>query len=579
MQILQFVKPSDIRTYDIDSNSEDQCRCLILQAILRNRSRDPLAALALLARARALAENIKQPDFLLDALLETARVYSWLGNLGEMQDCIVEVLARAQGKTLSHYRFLAFCRVADAYAESERWSKAKRYIVLAESESQSFENSVYWFQLQECVARVNLALDEDPSRNIVRLQNQDSNLSPYLQFRWRVLRFENALRLNDEAAQLYLQEIENLPICKGAESFEAVVVSVLRAKYNTAKGDANLAIVPLQKARDWYADEDLAVRLVDVRILLAKAFSAEGKLDAAAIELDVARSYCISRNLNLQLEKVETAFADLNLTLHPITETNRVTSANAWKNRQAYVILQKLGAGGQGEVYLAYDNARAKNVALKKLKVLPGQQSVQFAALEREVRGASAATAPGMARIFACGQESESAIYIVQEFVSGQSLRKYLEEGLPTLPHVIAVSETLKAMHQSGVVHGDVKPENVIVTPDGATMLVDFGLASLTNEKSKNLSGATLRYAPPLHASYFLDTAWRDRYAVGLMLLECLGAKLPENRTESWRNTLFVSQDLAQVIGKLPNSPAREVAVKLISPLSRQDLRSVINLK
>ena len=565
--------------HDIDSNTEDQSRSLLLQAIIRNRSRDPLAALALLARARASAENTNQPEFLLDTLLEIARVYTWLGNLSEMQDCAVEILARAQSKALSHYRFLTFCRLADAYSETERWLKVKRYVALAETEFQSFLKSVYWLQLQECAARANLAMVEDPSKYIKSLQRADSKLSPYLQFRWRVLRIKNALRSNDKAVSIFLNEIGNLPICKDAESFEVVVVSVLRAKYNLAKGHASLAIESLQKAQDWYADEDLAVRLIDVRILLAKALSADGKADAAATELDAARNYCIFRNLNLQLEKVETAFADLNLTLQPITETNRVTSDNAWKNRQAYVILQKLGAGGQGEVYLAHDNARAKNVAIKKLQIKPGQQSFQLAALEREVRGANAASAPGMARMLACGQESENAFYIVQEYVQGQSLRKVLEEGRPALPYLIALAETFEVLHQRGVVHGDVKPENVIVSSDDMTMLVDSGLAILAVEKSKVLTGATARYAPPRLPMRFREAAWRDRYALGLMLLESLGAKLPEKRIEKWRDAMSILQELNQLILKLPKSPTRDVAVKLISPLSRVNLGAVLDLK
>ena len=281
----------------------------------------------------------------------------------------------------------------------------------------------------------------------------------------------------------------------------------------------------------------------------------------------------------MQLEKVETACADLRLTLHPVVETNRVTSDNAWKNRQAYVLLQKLGSGGQGEVYLAHDNARAKNVALKKLKIAPRQSANQLAALEREVRGANAAAAPGMARVLACGQESETVLYIVQEYVPGQSLRKLIEQGKPTLSHLIELAETLNALHRRGVVHGDVKPENIIITPEGSTMLVDFGLASLISKKSENLLGATARYAPPTLANKFHDAAWRDRYAVGLILLECLGAKLPEVRKAKWLDAFTISQDLTTTIRKLPKSTARDLAAKLISPLLSADLSAFASLK
>ena len=465
--------------------------------------------------------------------------------------------------------------MSDAYAEVERWLYARRYVRLAEALAKPFAKSVYWLQLQECAARVNLALDEDPGNYLAQLEKTHGKLSPYLQFRWQALRIENALRVNDKSAQSLLAQAEQLPDCLAPESFEAIVISVLRAKHELHQARPKAAIAPLQQARDWYVDEDLAVRLIDVRILLAKALSADGQTVAAAAELDAARNYCSSRNLNVQLEKVDTAFADLHLTLHPITETSRVTSENAWKNRQAYVLLQKLGAGGQGEVYLAHDNARSKNVALKRLKALPRYSSNLLDALEREVRGANAAAAPGMARIFACGQESENAFYIVQEYVPGPSLRKLIEQGQPTLSIVIALAETLKSLHMRGVVHGDVKPENVIITPEGSTMLVDFGLASLTRDKIENQFGATARYAPPFLATKFRDAAWRDRYALGLILLECLGAKLPEAREAKWQDAFVIPQELNGIIHRLPRTAAREVAQRLISPFSRENLTAV----
>lgn len=579
LQLQQFIKPSDIIFFDIDSHSEDQCRSLLLQAILRNRSRDPLAALALLSRAHDLAARIKQDEFELDVLLETARVYAWLGNMGQVQDCLVEVLAKANTGAFMGYRFLAFCRLADAYAEVEKWLSAKTYVDLAEEQAKPFLKSVYWLQLQECAARIKLGLDQEPGDHLNRLQKNDAKLPVYLQFRWRVLRVEDGLRNRDPENEIHLNQLAALPLCCVPESFEAIVVSVLRAKHDLARGQCKLAISPLQLARDWFEDEDLAVRLVDVRILLAKAYSADGQADLAAAELDGARHYCASRNLNVQLEKVETAFADLHLNLHPIVETNRVTSENAWKNRQAYVLLQKLGSGGQGEVYLAYDNARAKNVALKKLKVLPRQATIQIAALEREVRGANAATAPGMARILACGQEGENALYIVQEYVQGNSLRKLLEQGQLCLPYVMALAETLKALHSRGVVHGDVKPENVIITRDGSTMLVDFGLATLMTEKYKEQSGATARYAPPALAAKFHSAAWRDQYALGLMLLECIGAKLPETREQSWQDVFAIPKELNKIIYTIPKSAARDVAGQFLSPLSFADLTVVATLK
>ncbi|MDE2444834.1 MAG: serine/threonine protein kinase [Alphaproteobacteria bacterium] len=573
LQALRFVPAADIAWQDIAAPAEDACRARVLNAVLRNRLRDPLAALAALNTAQDLA--LTDVRLTLDILIEKARVYAWLGNLPEVQDCLVEVLARAEGSGLVGYRFLAFCRLAEAYAEVERWQVAQRYVILAQATAVDFHDSVYWLQLQDCAARCLLALGGDASGAIAEIKQRDADLSLYQQFRWRALAVEQALASKTAELPSLLDQLEShLAVQPG--SFEAIVASVLRAKADVASSQSNKAIAPLQAARDWYADEDLAVRLVDVQITLAKALVGENQMDAAAAELESARQYCTQRNLLLQLERVETAFADLRLTLHPVVETNRMVAENAWKNRQAYVVLKRLGAGGQGEVYLAYDNARAKNVALKKLKVAPRNAVSQLAALEREVRGANAATVPGMARIIACGRESESTLYIVQDYVAGQSLRQLLEQGVLCLPYVKALAETLIVLHRCGVVHGDVKPENVMVTQDGSTMLVDFGLAHVVKDHAANLTGATARYAPPRHASRFRDFAWRDRYAVGLMILECLGAKLPAVRKAGLRDVIATPRSMQDLISGLQDTPMRNVARALIAPLGWGKLGQVV---
>lgn len=564
LQLLKFVNPANIKLPEIkQAGDETECRLLILKGIISNRLRDPLSALAHFTSASSLSDAAKLPFCKLAALLELARVYVWFGNTLEAQDKLLEVLARAEGNDFAIYRFLAFCRLADLYAELEQWKAAKRYVELAETLEKPFRSSVHWFQLQDCAARSDLGLGLDATRHVAPMQNADAELAPYMQFRWRVLQFENLLVQDINRAAKALAEVESVPTRE--DSFEKIVTNVLRAKFDLRIGRPKLAIASLAAARDWFSDQDLSIRVVETQLLLARAFAADNQQEPAAAELDSTRNYCLSRNLNAQLEKTETTFAELGLSLHPIVETRRMTSENAWKNRQAYVVLKKLGAGGQGEVYLAHDNARRKNVALKKLNMVARNSPNQLAALEREVRGANAAMASGMARIIACGQESEGIFYIVQDFIEGKSLRKEIETGKPSLHLLAGLAETLATLHAGGVVHGDVKPENVIITPEGSTMLVDFGLASLSQDKKQKLIGATARYAPPALSTIFHDAAWRDRYAFGLIVLECLGAVLPDQ----FQKTLFLnSRALNSIIAKLPKSPARTLALELLSPFS-----------
>lgn len=518
LELLQFQLPD---LDNLDSESADgamHTRLLLLHGIVLNRSRDPLGALAKFQEALQAAGS--DAALKIDVWLETAKAYVWLGNSAAATDRLLQALSLAAQKPT---QFLVFCRLSDLYAELERWKMAKHYIDLAKAAAVGLHDSVYYMQLLECEARVGLAGAGEFSSALSVLQTRESKLPAYLQFRLHVLLVEKDLAAkNIKAGAAALTKLLALPASLIAESFENTVAQVLSARLDLLQGTATAAIAKLTQARDWYADEDLAVRLNDVRILLAKAYVKDGQHNAAAVELNTARTYCQSRWLSLQLEKVENSFADLNLTLYPVTETNRSSSGN-WKNRQAYVILEKLGEGGQGSVFRAFDNARQKIVAFKKLKT---KGAAALEALAREMRSANAAAIPQVAHMIACGVDDDGSLYMVQEYVRAQSLRGLMlsgEKPAMLLQHLNSVAQTLKAIHAKGVVHGDVKPENILVTAEGKTVLVDFGLARVATESRAITSGATARYSPPALAAQFRSAQWRDQYALGVMLSECAG--------------------------------------------------------
>ena len=516
LELLQFQRPDISKLDSKSSDAATRTRALMLQGIMLNRQRDPLGALAKFQEALQGAGS--DAILKIDVWLETAKAYVWLGNSGAAIDLLLQALSLATQKSS---QFLVFCRLSDLYAELERWQMSRHYIDLAKAAATGLHDSIYYVQLLECEARVGLATAEDFSTALSTLQKRDKYLPAYLQFRLHVLLVEKELAEQKiSAANIALAKLQALPLCARPDSFENTVTQVLSARLDLLQENPKVALSKLALARDWFADEDLAVRLIDARLLLAKAYVLDGQTNAAAVELNTARDYCQSRGLSLQFEKIENSFADFNLTLYPVTESNRSSSGN-WKNRQTYVILEKLGEGGQGSVFRAFDNARQKVVAFKKLKA-KGAASLE--ALAREVRSANAAAIPNVARMIACGTEEDGSLYMVQEFVNGKSLRALMlagEKPAVLLQHLAAVAQILNAIHAKGVVHGDVKPENILVTAEGKTVLVDFGLARVASRDRATLSGATAHYAPPALAAQFRPAQWRDHYALGVMLKEC----------------------------------------------------------
>jgi serine/threonine protein kinase/sugar lactone lactonase YvrE len=147
-----------------------------------------------------------------------------------------------------------------------------------------------------------------------------------------------------------------------------------------------------------------------------------------------------------------------------------------------FQIIDRLGAGGMGEVYRALDSRLGRKVALKVLptNLLSNREGLARFALE--ARSASALNHPNIVTIFEIGQ-ADSSPYLAMELIDGWTLRHLIEAGpLPvkkTLDLAMQIAAGLAKAHQAGIVHRDLKPENIMVTQDGFVKILDFGLAKL----------------------------------------------------------------------------------------------------
>jgi len=149
----------------------------------------------------------------------------------------------------------------------------------------------------------------------------------------------------------------------------------------------------------------------------------------------------------------------------------------------SYEVVDLLGAGGMGEVYRAHDAKLGRSVAIKVLNVDTEASAAAVRRFEQEARTASALNHPGIVTIHDTGR-SDGHFYIVMELIDGVTLRHLLRRGLPPLKKVLQMAgqlaDALAKAHDAGVVHCDLKPENVMVTADGHLKIVDFGLAKLS---------------------------------------------------------------------------------------------------
>jgi eukaryotic-like serine/threonine-protein kinase len=165
-----------------------------------------------------------------------------------------------------------------------------------------------------------------------------------------------------------------------------------------------------------------------------------------------------------------------------------------------YEIIRRLGSGGMGDIYLAEDTRLGRKVALKALPAHFTKDAERVRRFQLEAKAASALNHPNIITIYEIGQ-LDQLHYIVFEFVDGQTLRQRMTTAPLTIAEALQVASSVAAAllgaHEAGIVHRDVKPENIMMRADGFVKVLDFGLAKLTEQQQAVSEALTLFQTEP----------------------------------------------------------------------------------
>ena len=212
-----------------------------------------------------------------------------------------------------------------------------------------------------------------------------------------------------------------------------------------------------------------------------------------------------------------------------------------------YEIRSKIGAGGMGEVYLAQDTKLNRKVALKVLPAEVASDSKRMNRFVQEAKAASGLNHPNILTIYEI-DETDSAHFIATEFIDGQTLREHRLSSRMKIGEVldltIQIASALSAAHEAGIVHRDIKPDNIMMRRDGIVKILDFGLAKLTEQTPSPFvdteapTSAQLKtdpgtvmgtaiYMSPEQARALPVDARSDIFSLGVLIYEMVAGRLP----------------------------------------------------
>ncbi|MFF5993266.1 Stk1 family PASTA domain-containing Ser/Thr kinase [Lysinibacillus sp. KU-BSD001] len=201
---------------------------------------------------------------------------------------------------------------------------------------------------------------------------------------------------------------------------------------------------------------------------------------------------------------------------------------------ERYEILSLIGGGGMSNVYLAHDIILGRDVAIKILRYDFTNEEELHRRFQREALSATSLTHPNIVSVYDVGEDGDMH-YIVMEHIKGKTLKQYIQEFSPvsaakSVQIMKQLTSAIAHAHENGIIHRDIKPQNILVDMEGNVKITDFGIATTLNATSYTQTNSvmgTVHYLSPEQARGGIATKKSDIYSLGIVLYELLTGELP----------------------------------------------------
>ncbi|MCS4486217.1 Stk1 family PASTA domain-containing Ser/Thr kinase [Staphylococcus americanisciuri] len=222
---------------------------------------------------------------------------------------------------------------------------------------------------------------------------------------------------------------------------------------------------------------------------------------------------------------------------------------------ERYEIQQVLGGGGMSKVYGAMDTILNRKVAIKLIHISPSEKQATIDRFEREVQNTTQLSHPNIVSVLDVGEEDD-CFYLVMEYIEGPTLSEYIKthgalEPQKAIDFIEQVLQGIQHAHEQGIVHRDIKPQNIMIDGQDTVKIVDFGIAKALSETTMTQTNhviGTVQYLSPEQAKGEKTGERTDIYSIGIVLYEMLTGEAP------FKGETAVSIAIKQIQEPVPNA-------------------------
>ncbi|MCH9024643.1 MAG: UbiD family decarboxylase, partial [candidate division Zixibacteria bacterium] len=244
-----------------------------------------------------------------------------------------------------------------------------------------------------------------------------------------------------------------------------------------------------------------------------------------------------------------------------------------------YRIIERIGVGGMGEVYLAEDSKLDRRVALKFLSFQHSQNEDLKVRFRREAQAVAKLSHPNIVHIYEVG-EYKNRPYFVMEHIEGESLHHYAHDETLSVGEIVTIAieitEGLNKAHQLGIVHRDIKTSNIVLDSDGHPKILDFGLATIAGQEKLTKEGSTIgtvAYMSPERAEGRKSDHRSDLFSFGVVLYELIAGRTPFRRDSEAATMNAIVNDIPEPMARY-RSGVPDGIQQIIDKLLEKDART-----